>query len=122
VTDNVTIEGQDTLARTLDDAAGKLAEMPEADAKAAAIVAGHAKTLAPKRSGRLAGSIGVTRDGPDTYVAATVVYAGVIEYGWPRHNIAANPYMAPAAEYAEPAVSAVYGDAVAQAISRVRGR
>ena len=64
--------------------------------KAVKPVVDLAKTLAPHRSGRLAGSIralGSQTAGQVAVGKKAVPYAGVIHYGWPARNIAAQPFL-----------------------------
>jgi len=80
-------------------------DMPSAFDAIGAAVAARARTLAPVRSGRLSSSIVASRGGKFASVQAgggSVVYAGVQEYGWPGHNIAAQPYLRPAADTSTP--------------------
>lgn len=70
---------------------------------AANIVAENARSRAPRRSGALAGSIrtGVTATGSYVQVGSSgraKLYAGVIHFGWPKHNIKANPFLTDARE------------------------
>lgn len=53
-------------------------------------IAGDAKRYAPKRTGKLAGSIGHHMDGHDLIVDATAGYAGYVELG---HRVAHGPGM-----------------------------
>jgi len=58
-------------------------------------VASAARGRAPKRTGRLARSVtGRAGPGNSVEIVGTVVYAGVIHNGWPRHGIRANPFIA----------------------------
>jgi len=52
---------------------------------------------------------------------AKVPYAGVQEYGWPRRNIAAQPYIVPAAHDTEPTWIAVYQARLDELLSKVKG-
>lgn len=55
----------------------------------------------PVRSGALAGSMRAGRGKTKAVVragGARVPYAGVIHYGWPKHNIEANPFLLKALE------------------------
>ncbi len=64
--------------------------------KAVKPVVDTAKQIAPHRSGRLAGSIralGSQTMGQVAVGKKTVPYAGVIHYGWPARNIAAQPFL-----------------------------
>lgn len=69
--------------------------------KAVKPVVDTAKVLAPRRSGRLAGSIralGSQTMGQVAVGKKAVPYAGVIHYGWPERNIAAQPFLEEALE------------------------
>ncbi len=64
--------------------------------KAVKPVVDTAKTLAPRQSGRLAGSIralGSQTMGRAAVGKKSVPYAGVIHYGWPARNITAQPFL-----------------------------
>ncbi len=64
--------------------------------KAVKPVVDTAKTLAPRRSGRLAGSIralGSQTSGQAAVGKKSVPYAGVIHYGWAKRNITAQPFL-----------------------------
>ncbi len=64
--------------------------------KAVKPVVDTAKQIAPRRSGRLAGSIralGSQTMGQAAVGKKAVPYAGVIHYGWPARNIAAQPFL-----------------------------
>ncbi len=64
--------------------------------KAVKPVVDTAKQIAPRRSGRLAGSIralGSQTMGQVAVGKKAVPYAGVIHYGWPARNIAAQPFL-----------------------------
>ena len=49
------------------------------------------------------------------------MYANPVHWGWPAHGIAPHPFLSDAAVATEPAWSAVYAAAVADAIAQVRG-
>ena len=62
----------------------------------AKIVADEATRQAPRRSGRLAGSVrgkSTTRRATISAGKGNVPYAGVIHWGWPRRNIRANRFL-----------------------------
>lgn len=81
--------------------------------KAAAALVPLARALAPVRSGALAGSIragasqrkGVIRAG-----SASVPYAAVIHWGWPRHHIVSNPFLTTAVEQNVDTIRELYVD------------
>jgi hypothetical protein len=67
----------------------------------AAEVATDARSLAPRRSGRLAGDVRAGKAKTKATIAvgrASVPYAGPVNYGWPRRHIAANLFMNRAAD------------------------
>ena len=69
--------------------------------KAVKPVVETARTIAPRRSGALAGSIralGSQTSGRVAVGKKSVPYAGVIHYGWPAHNIGAQPFLIEALE------------------------
>jgi hypothetical protein len=73
-----------------------LSDLTAINRRLAEAVAGEARAGAPVLTGRLAGSVrpGATRT--RGYVKAgsgSIPYAGVIHFGWPRHNIAPNPFI-----------------------------
>ena len=58
-----------------------------------------ASAMAPKLTGALASSVKGNPSADKAQIVAgndKVVYAGVQEYGWPEHNIQAQPYLRPA--------------------------
>ena len=68
-----------------------------ANKEAAQVVADQAKVEVPRRSGRLARSIGVQASQTSAFVkagtAARVPYAGPIHFGWPKRNIRPQPFL-----------------------------
>lgn len=60
------------------------------------IVAAAAQGIAPRKSGQLAGSIRAGKAKTRAVVragGARTPYAGPIEFGWPRHNLAPRAYL-----------------------------
>lgn len=113
----VRIPGLGRLRRALAQLDQDLAELPEADAKAAQLIAAQAASRAPRRSGRLAASGRASR-GSVTFTAA---YAAPIHYGWPARGIPARPYALDAAEATRPAWEAAYQAEVDKQLGRVSG-
>jgi len=68
-----------------------------ANKEAAQVVADQAKVEVPRRSGRLARSIGAQASQTSAFVkagtAARVPYAGPIHFGWPKRNIRPQPFL-----------------------------
>lgn len=92
-----------------------LDDLREAHAAAARIVEGAARGRVPTRSGTLAASLRSSGTKTAAIVragGARVPYAGVIHWGWPRHNIGAALFITGPAEATEPEWVAVYERAV----------
>lgn len=98
----VRIEGLTRFRATLKRAGADMADMKAANQAAARTVAEAAAAGAPRRSGKLAGSLRPARQVARARVSSTVPYAGAIHWGWPRHNISANPFLTRAAEQTQP--------------------
>lgn len=120
----VRVRGADTVARTMRDAAAALDDMSGATRTAAGILARAAQGNAPHRTGRLAASIRVST-GPGTGAVTAggngVRYAGPIEGGWRRRNIAPRLYLRRALDAQLPAMIGAYSDDVAAATKQIRG-
>jgi hypothetical protein len=124
VSAKVTIDGADTLQRTMSAAARDLSDWSEVNAAASARLAKDAASRAPRRSGRLAASIRPASDRRGGLVSAGgggVAYAKVQEYGWAGHNIAAQPYMRPALDDDRGELVAMYADRVDSIIGQIKG-
>ena len=120
----VTVEGGRELRATLKRASGDLGDLKAVHDRIARLVASVARQRAPKRTGRLAGSIrgsGAATVATVRAGGAAVPYAAVIHNGWPQHNIAANPYLVEPAHQTEPVWTRYYVDAVNKILSKVHG-
>jgi carbon monoxide dehydrogenase subunit G len=96
----IKINGLREVVRSLNQYAGAVDDMKEANSKISAKVAQDAVSISPKKSGDLARSIKGNRAKEKVQIKAggtRVPYAGVIEYGWPARNIEAEPYLRRAA-------------------------
>lgn len=88
--------GADQLAADLAAVPDQLVrEVERADQLAAQQLASAASRGAPRRSGRLAGSVDPQ---PDGSVTVDAPYGRVIHDGWARRNIRAQPFLANAAD------------------------
>ena len=90
--------------------------------KAVKPVVDTAKTIAPRRSGRLAGSIralGSQTSGRAAVGKKSVPYAGVIHYGWPARNITAQPFLEDALERRQNDVLVIWVDNQDKLIDKV---
>lgn len=111
------VEGVTELARSLDalandiegDLGGVYQDLAERGVKAVS-------SFAPRRSGRLAGSFAAKGGKGQAEVSSDLIYAGPIDGGWRKHNIAPAHYTRRAAEQLAEQAPAVLDAAIAQAI------
>lgn len=120
----VEVEGLDRLIRTLRKAQIDVSELKEAHAAVARMVADAASARAPRRSGKLAGSVRGAKQLKRARVMAgraAVPYAGPIHWGWPARGIVAQPFVADAAQETEARWVAKYRADVQAALDDVKG-
>jgi HK97 gp10 family phage protein len=120
----VQVKGDDVLARTLRSAGRDLQDWAQVNASAAARVAQDAQGRAPRRTGRLAGSIRPSSDKTSGTIVAGgggIAYAKVIEYGSQARNIRAQPYLRPAFQELRDALIGMYDQHMKSAIGHVKG-
>lgn len=118
------LKGAATLRRTLRQAGEDLEDLKEANSRAAKVVEGAAHQDVPKVTGKLDSTIrssgtktaGIIRAG-----RKSVPYAGVVQWGWPAHNITPQPFATDAAKRTEPTWGRIYTEAVDTAIARIKG-
>jgi hypothetical protein len=118
------VEGLDRLVRTLNKAQVDLSDLKDAHAAVGRIVAADAQARAPRRTGRLAGSIRASRQARRAQVVAggaRVPYANPIHWGWPSRGIAANPFLSDAAQATESQWVPLYRKDVQAALDKVKG-
>lgn len=116
----ITVEGDETLKRTLHDAEQQIEHMDQGEN--ARQVQQRAQARAPKVTGRLRASI-VAKDlgQGKAQVASELVYAPVIHYGWPAHSISPQPFLTTALDDSVQLVEADNLRQANQALSHVRG-
>jgi hypothetical protein len=120
----VRVEGLNTLVRTMRKAGADLGDLKDANARAAAIVVSAAAGMAPRRSGKLAGSIRGSRAGNRARVLAgraSVPYAAPIAWGWPARHIKPQPFLSDAARATESVWLPQYLADVQSALDGVKG-
>jgi hypothetical protein len=96
----IKITGLREVVRSLNQYAGAVDDMKEANSKISSKVAQDAVSIAPKLSGDLARTIKGNRAKERVQIkagGARVPYAGVIEYGWPARNIEPQSFLVKAA-------------------------
>jgi hypothetical protein len=117
--ERVEVVGAERFAATARTAARKLDQLaPDA---AGRLVALRGRSEAPRRSGRLAGSVTAGTDGGDVTVSSRLIYAGVIHNGWPGHNISANPFLARALTSSKGEIQRTYTADAQDALSHIKG-
>jgi hypothetical protein len=120
----VEVEGARQLRKTLKAAGDDLGELKAAHAAAARLVSAAAAARAPKRTGRLAGTVrgsGAASVATIRAGSAAVRYAQPIHWGWPARNIAPNPFISQAAQATESVWVPLYEREVDHALSKVKG-
>jgi hypothetical protein len=118
---SVRVEGLSRLSATLRRAKIDISDLKAATMKAAATVAQAAQASSPRRTGTLAGSVHGNRATARATVSSRLVYAGVIHWGWPAHNIEPQPFVSQAAQDTEPVWVAEYQRDVQHALDKVKG-
>lgn len=118
----VTVDGARELRRAMKAAGEDLRQLTAVHRRVGSIVTAAAAAQAPRRTGRLAGSVRPSATRTRARVAvgrASVPYAGPIHWGWPARNIEANPFIADAARSTEPEWTRVYRSEVDALIEKV---
>lgn len=95
---SMTLDGADRLQNALGQAQRDLSDLSPVHARAARTVRSSAVSRAPRRTGRLASSQRDSATATEAVVSSNLVYAGVIHYGWPAHNIHPQPWLTETAE------------------------
>ncbi len=113
----IEVTGLDALIRDLDALGADIEGLQPAFAELASQGARLAAGFAPRRTGRLAGSIRGTGSAGKAEVTASAVYAGPINYGWARRNISGTGFMqaADAALHPEQKLEQAVQDAIRRA-------
>lgn len=99
--DAVRVTGIRESVRKLERLGAQTSDLKGAFRKVGDNVTKVARRLAPKRTGRLAASIRPSNAKNRSVIRAgraSVPYAGPIHWGWPKRNIAAQPFLADAVE------------------------
>lgn len=123
-TGELRVEGARQLRSTLRRAGDQLEDLRDTHAAAAALVAAAGTAAAPRRTGRLAGT--VRGSGTKTHATvragyARVPYANPIHWGWPRRNIRPSLFLTTAAAQTEPTWVELYTREVNRILDQVEG-
>ena len=108
----VEVTGAKELRRALRRMDDRVSDLKDVHDDAGALVASRGRAIAPHLSGALAGTVRHDRRVAGASVLAgrrTVPYAGVIHFGWPAHNIEAQPFLYEALEDSRDDVVRLYG-------------
>jgi len=115
------VEGRKQLAASMKTAGVALGDLSQANRDAAGVVAPVAAQGAPHRTGRLAASLRGQGTRTRAGITSRLPYAGPIHFGWPAHNIEANPFATEAATRTEDRWTAIYQARIDQILSKIRG-
>ena len=78
--------------------------------------------MAPRRSGRLAGSLNATPGRDGVAVGSGLVYGPPIHWGWAGHGIAPNPFLVRAVNSGESQIVDVFARYVDTTLKGVKGK
>ncbi|GAB3990116.1 hypothetical protein [Nocardioides marmoraquaticus] len=121
--DGFKVEGLSRVVRELKALGLDVDDLKNAFSKLSALGAETAARHAPKKSGRLSGSVRGNRAQSKAVVVAgraAVPYAGPINYGWPARNISASGFMQKTDEELRPQAVQLLQDEI-NAAARRRG-
>ena len=119
---SIKIEGLDTFVSTMAKAQQALQELGAAHQAASALIASAVAAAAPRRSGRLAGSVRAAGGRSGAAVDVTAPYSGPIEWGWPSRHIDGTHFAMNAARATEPQWIKFYEADVQKALDEVKGK
>lgn len=97
----IQVTGLRETIRSLERLGTEVKDLKDAFKRIGNLVVDDAQAGAPKKSGALAGSIRASNTKNRSTIrsgSAKVPYAGVQEWGWPRHNIEGSHYLVSAVE------------------------
>lgn len=117
----VTVVGARELRKALKSVEGGLADLKATHDKIAQIVVPVGRREAPRRTGRLAGSVRGSGTKTQAVVragGARLPYGGPIHWGWPKRHIKAQPFLTHAGRETEPTWTGIYTHDVQQLIDR----
>lgn len=116
----VHVEGARELRAALKRAGADLADLTRTNRRVSSTVTAAALKAAPRKSGKLAGSIKAAATRTRASVRSRLVYAGVIHWGWPRRRIRSQPFVQAAAKATEPTWRRTYEADIRRIIDGIR--
>lgn len=121
----IKVEGGRKLRREIKRAGLDIKELKQANRRAAQIPLPLAKTVGPKKTGKLLGNARAGATQRMGYIRAggkRIPYAGPIHFGWPSRNIKGQPWITKAVEQTEPIWFEVYTSHVNKIIDKINGK
>lgn len=123
------VVGGERLRKTLKDVEDGLKDLTQLHQEVAEVAASRARIRVPvgvngPHPGQLRSTIrasGTKRMAVIRAGFASVPYAGVHEWGWPKHNIKEHPYLRAGAHETEPQWHKMYDDRVKELLDKVEG-
>lgn len=118
------VQGARTLRASLKRAGISLQDLKDAHADVAGLVVRAAQPNTPRRTGALAASMRSSGTQSAAVVRAgraSVPYANVIHWGWPRRHITAQPWIYDAAQASQEQWTGLYLAALERIIEQVEG-
>lgn len=118
----IRVVGVERAVRTMQAAEARCDDLTREAPEAGQILEDSIRAEEPVKSGRMRAGTRRRRAtrGVDT-VEVDVVYAGVINYGWPGHNIEANPFGERGMAAAEPRMADELEHGLQRVLDDVRG-
>ena len=116
--------GGERLRKTLKDVEDGLKDLTALHQEVAEVAAGRARIRVPVLTGQLRSTIRASGTKNMAIIRAgfaKVPYAGVHEWGWPKHNITEHPYLRPGAHETEPQWHRMYDERVKELLDKVEG-
>lgn len=107
----VTVVGARELRRALKAVEGGLDDLKATHEEIAQVVVPAGRRGAPRRTGRLAGSVRGSGTKTQAVVragGARLPYGGPIHWGWPKRHIKAQPFLTDAGRETEPTWTRIY--------------
>lgn len=121
MTDGITVEGGQELARTLHNAADDFGDMEKAGERAANLVANSGRAEAPRLTGALAASITPDVDNNTAAVMSALPYAARTHWGYARYGQKAQPFLTDPLARQESTILGYFEDEADRILHTVRG-
>lgn len=121
MTEAVEVEGLTTLRATLKVAARRVEDMSDPATRTAAFLGSRGRTDAPRRTGRLAGSVRGNANGNDASVESGLAYANRTHWGYARYRQRPQPWLVEGRDDTETTWIRNYEGQIEKSLAMVRG-